>query len=168
MPLGSLLLAAAMIILVGLFLARPLILSPGIRQSRLTVRQELLNQKETLLAQIEILDFDFETSLLPEQEYKRQRRHLLTQAAEILMKLDEYTDLPDGQQAGTIEEEIETAVASLRQHQPQPKPAALPSPQPAAQPVTENGHINFCAQCGQSVESGDKFCAYCGHKIYQS
>ncbi len=162
MPVGSLLLAAAVIILVGLFLARPLILSPNNKQSRISARQELRNQKETILAQIEILDFDYETGTLPEQQYKQRRRQMILQAAEILKALDEYADV---QSTDTLDEEIETAVAHLRKKPIPTQPKTIPQTQKTAQPIQTNGQIKFCAQCGQSVDLGDKFCAHCGHKL---
>jgi hypothetical protein len=178
MPIGSLLLGAAVIVLVGLFLARPLLLSQNDKLSRITAHQDLLNQKETILAQIEILDFDFETGTLPEQTYKSRRRQLVAQAADILKRLDDYADMVGTTADDQTAHEIETAVAKLRGRKvTQQRPASAPAPanarpqplaaepEPTAQTVPTNGQVKFCAQCGRPVEASDKFCAYCGYKI---
>lgn len=188
MSIGSLLLGAAVILLVGLFLARPLLQHPRDQYRRRTERQELLNQKDTLLAQVEILDFDFETGTMPEQDYKQQRRQMVAQAAEILKKLDAYEDVPEPVVSNRgLDNDIETAVAALRRPKvrrtpradspkaisqpvtaaksttvPQPKPQI---PQTTTQAPATNGRVKFCSQCGQPVDEGDKFCAHCGNKI---
>jgi hypothetical protein len=175
MSIGSLLLGATVLILVGLFLARPFLLSNARYGRRKGLRQELLAQKEAILAQIQVIEFDYETGTLPEQEYKQQRRQLVAEAAEILERLDNVPGTAETTSTGGVDNEIEAAVARLRQRQPHPaaapapQKAAPPAPIPAAaeKPVLVNGQVKFCAQCGQAVEEGDKFCAYCGHKIIQ-
>jgi hypothetical protein len=173
MSIGSLLLGATLLILVGLFLARPFLLSNARYGRRKGLRQELLAQKEAILAQIQVLEFDYETGTLPEQEYKQQRPQLVAEAAEILERLDNVPGPAEPTSTGGIDNEIEAAVAALRQRQPRPVPRkTAPQPPPpiptaAEKPVLVNGQVKFCAQCGQAVEEGDKFCAYCGHKIIQ-
>jgi hypothetical protein len=176
MSTGSLLLIAAVILLVGLYLARPL-LATSHQRSRTSARQELLSQKETILTQIDILDFDYETGKLPELVYKQQRRQMIGQASDILKKLDEFADLPEPSGANSIQSEIEAAIAAHRQPRPQPKPQSPtlpaesaislpPTPEPTA--AATNGQVKFCSQCGQPVDKGDKFCANCGHKVLQT
>lgn len=176
MSTGSLLLGTALIILVALFLTKPLLLSSRHQLRRRTARQELLSQKESVLAQIEILDFDYETATLPELDYKQQRRQLVAQAADILQKLDAYSDVPEPAADGVVSNEIETAVAALRrprvrQTPTTAQPTAVVKPQApvpqttTAKPVAANGQVKFCSQCGQPIDPGDKFCASCGNKI---
>jgi hypothetical protein len=178
MSIGSIFLGFALVLLVGLFLARPFLLSQQDQRQRRPARQELVNQKESILALIEILDFDIETGPMPEQDYKQQRRQLLVQAAEILKRLDDYSDIPESPAANRVLDEIETAVAALRGPKVrQPLPSIRPTPtaqpiSPAPQQTTAkpasastNGRVKFCSQCGKPVEEDDKFCAYCGHKV---
>jgi hypothetical protein len=180
MSAGSLLLGATLVVLVALFLARPLLLSNARFGRQKSLRQELLAQKEAIMAQIQILEFDFETGTLPEEDYRQQRQQMVAEAAELLKKLDELSAIGNSAAPDNIDGEIEAAVARLRQRQPRPRPKtstpapvkAAPRPQNAAPTAVEaavptNGRVNFCSQCGQPIEEEDNFCAYCGHQILQ-
>lgn len=142
MTIGSILLALALIIIVGIFIARPFIL-PRQRPPRLTERQALLAQKDALLAQIKALDFDAETGKELPEYYQLEREALVKRAAGVLQRLDESVN---------VDHEIEAAVSDLRQrlHQPSPQGA------------------NFCANCGQPVEPTDNFCTSCGQALKPS
>ncbi|MFZ0548845.1 MAG: zinc ribbon domain-containing protein [Candidatus Promineifilaceae bacterium] len=120
MSIGSILLGAALILLVGLFLARPFLLS-GVRyDQQRTMRQELLNRKEAILTQIQVLEFDYETGTLPELDFKQQRRQLVAEAADTLKKLDILADTMPGADANAdipddkVGNEIEAAISRLR------------------------------------------------------
>lgn len=174
MSIGSLLLGATVLVLVGLFLARPFLRSNARYGRQMSQRQELVAQKEAVLAQIQVLEFDFETGTLPEADYQQQRQELVAKAAEILKQLDDLPREATAKPARGVEREIEAAVAQLRQRQARraiPVPAAVTSKPPIPAPAvdektgTENGRVKFCSQCGQPVEEQDNFCAYCGHKI---
>lgn len=176
MSIGSLLLGATLLVLVGLFLARPFLRSNAQYGRQMSQRQELVAQKEAVLAQIQILEFDFETGTLPEADYQQQRQEMVAEAAEVLKQLDDLPGTALTKSSGGVEREIEAAVAQLRQRQPRPTvPAPAPvtarplTPAPAVdgEPGMVNGRVKFCAQCGQAVEEQDNFCAYCGHKIVQ-
>lgn len=178
MDIGSLSLGAALLVLVVLFLARPFLRSSARFGRRKTLRQELLAQKEAILAQIRALEFDYETGTMPEADYQQQRQQMVAEAAEILKKLDALPGVTEPVPSRGLDSEIEKAVANLRRPKPGPRPAApapakaksvpqssSPAPATAKKPRPTNGRINFCPQCGQPVEEGDNFCAYCGHKI---
>lgn len=176
MPIGSILLGATLLILVGLFLARPFLLSHARFGKQMSPRQELLAQKEAVLAQIQVLEFDYETGDLPDLDYKQQRQQLVAEAAEILKKLDELPETDKTAPKKRTDEEIEAAVARRRRRKPRPaspapvKATQQPQPPPPAassKAVQTNGRIKFCPQCGQPVDKSDNFCAYCGHKIHQ-
>lgn len=177
MSIGSLLLGVTLLILVGLFLARPFLLANARYDRQKSQRQELLAQKEAVLARIRVLEFDYETGTILEADYQQQRQEMVAEAAGILKQLDE---LPSGavETAPTngVEREIETAVAQLRRRQLRPAaPAPVKASPKTSTPVrasdgklkVANGRANFCSQCGQPVEQGDNFCAYCGHQISQ-
>lgn len=129
--------ALSLLILVGLFIARPFLL-PTPRPGQLTPRQQLLAQKEALLAQIRALDFDAETGKQLPADYQAERTQLLRQAATIQQQLE---------QQSSVEDEIEAAVQHLRQN----APAA----------------VAFCPQCGHATQPADLFCAQCGHKLQE-
>jgi NADH pyrophosphatase NudC (nudix superfamily) len=179
MSIGSLLLGVTLLILVGLYLARPFLLANARLRRRTSLRQELLADKEGILAQIQVLEFDYETGTLPEEDYRQQREQLVAEAAEVLKSLDELSEPSEALPAAGSEKEIEAAVSRLRR-QPRrteptpvktaPKPVTVPKPaavNTAEKSTPTNGQVKFCAQCGQPVEKADNFCAYCGHKIIQ-
>lgn len=150
MTVGSLLLGLALLLLVGLFVARPLLQPERRRPYSPTARQQLLDQKEVLLAQILALDFDVETGKVPVELYQPQRQALMSQTARLLEQLDQ---LPHEE---AIDTAIETAVAQLRQVRP---------PAPVSTVAGDTDSARFCPQCGQLAEAGDKFCAYCGQPL---
>ena len=176
MSIGSLLLGATVLVLVGLFLARPFLLANTRFGQQKSLRQQLLAEKEAALAQIQVLEFDFETGTMPEEDYRQQRQKMVADAAEILKHLDELSGAVTTMPTKGVEREIESAVAKLRQRQPRPAapaPTADITKAAVSVPAVEgtsgagNGRVKFCSQCGQPVEEGDNFCAYCGHKIVQ-
>lgn len=181
MSVGSLLLGATLVVLVALFLARPLLLSNARFGRHKSLRQDLQAQKEAILAQIEVLEFDFETGTIPEEDYRQQRQQMVAEAAEILKNLDDLSAKNELYTPDKTDSEIEATIARLRQRQSPPRPVAAPYPVNAApKPKTQtpvpavveasdpaNGRVKFCSRCGQGVEEGDNFCAFCGHQILQ-
>lgn len=171
MTFGSILLGLALLGLVGLIIARPLIKPAPRRKPRLTERQALQMQKEAVLTEIKSLDFDHDTGKLPDDEYHERRSQLMAEATAVLKKLDvlEETAQPaervlETQETGPkgdVEDDIEKAVARLRA-----KPVEASSLRAETKTVGgSNGKTNFCPQCGQPTDHGDKFCANCGHKL---
>ena len=157
MAIGSILLGMALLVLVGLFLARPF-LRPQEKVAVLTEQQLLLEEKETLLDQIQALDFDHETGKIPTELHTHQRAQLVEQATAVLQELDGADGTPvvnrTADEATDIDIEIEAAIARMRR-QPAPKRIV-----PAS-----NGQARFCPQCGNGIDPGDKFCAHCGTNL---
>lgn len=144
MSLESILLGLALLVLVALFLARPL-LKPAPRTSPLSDRRrELERNKDAYLDEIRSLDFDYETGKVPPEVYEQQRAHLVQEAAVIFQELDELPAAGDDTYT-----QIEAAIAARRQ---QIAPAG-------------NGQVGFCTNCGQPYDAGDKFCAHCGQPL---
>jgi len=154
MTIGSVLLGMALLVLVGLFLAHPF-LSPqeDDEDVALTEQQLLLEEKEALLDQIQVVDFDHDTGKIPTELHTYQRAQLVEQATAVLQALDKLggtaTPHTSPEAASSFDIEIEAAIVRLRQ-----------SPD-AVSPV-HNGQAQFCSQCGNPIDLGDKFCAYCG------
>ena len=171
MTIGSLLLGLALLILVGLFVARPLMTPAPRRRPVITDRQALLAQKEALLTEIQLLDFDYETGKVPEAEYQRKREDFLVQAETVYRQLDQLDEgetpieeVPEAEVSDTIADhdaDIEAAIARLRSQSARPATEA----HEVATPASRNGGVNFCPQCGQPTDPEDKFCANCGEKI---
>lgn len=141
MAIGSILLGLALLIVVGLFLARPLLIAKPQPTKHLTRRQQLEQEKEAYLSEIQALDFDYETGNIPTEVYEQQRAQLVQEAAAILKELD---NLPA--EDGDVFAQIEAAVAE-RRHQ---------------HAISSNGQASFCTQCGHPLDAGDKFCSRCG------
>lgn len=144
MTTGSILLGLSLFLLVGLFIARPFLL-PQPEPPRLTSRQSLLAEKEALLGQIRLLDFDAETGKQLPEEYTAERELLMQRATAVLAQLEETEDL---------EAAIEAAVARLRG-----EPALAPAP---------TAQLNFCPECGTAVKPENKFCVQCGTALTMS
>jgi RNA polymerase-binding transcription factor DksA len=163
MTIGSILLGAALVIVVALFLARPLLQATREEQNRLSQQQILLAEKETILTQIRNLDFDHDTGKMPDEIHEHQRAQLMNSAADILRQLEEMAGKPvqPAVQTGdetSIDDDIEAAVARIRQAK-QMKRAA-----PSRTHSTNGG--GFCPNCGKPVDAGDNFCVSCGHKLH--
>ena len=178
MTIGSILLGLALLVLVVMYIARPLLATPGRRglrrRSRTNSRQSLIAQKEALLAQIHELDFEFETGKMPEADYRQQRESLMSEATAVLKEIDEMEgeieagaaamrDQADVAPESDRDAEIEAAVARLRESAPAVAPVAVDK-EPAH---GGNGQAKFCSQCGQPTDPDDKFCAHCGHRLHQ-
>ena len=144
MTLGSILLATAVLILVGLFVFRPLLLPHVPRVAGPTKREQLNAEKEALLTEIKALDFDFETGKLPSAEYESERSERVQKAADILRTLDEMPEEVD-----SVEAQIEAAIASLRSKGQVAGGWVCDSCQ--TENPAENG---FCGKCGTSSDGG--------------
>ncbi|HUM68337.1 MAG TPA: hypothetical protein PLK31_05775, partial [Chloroflexota bacterium] len=94
MTTGSILLGAALLLLVVLFVARPFIQRTPVTSRPRTSGQRLLAQKEALLAEILALDFDYETGKLPAELYQHQRAAMVAETAAILEPLDSLPPAP--------------------------------------------------------------------------
>ncbi len=148
MTLGSILLATALLLLVGVLVLRPLLVSGQRAVLPMTERERLSAEKAALLTQIRSLDFDYETGKLPEDSYQRERLLLMQEAADKLRLLDR---LPAEE---GIDARIEAAVAALRKNQ-----------------IVDNEALakqeaSVCPQCGIDVTAEDKFCRACGERLH--
>lgn len=167
MAIGSILLGVALLVLVGLFVARPFLRAQE-GEVVLTEQQFLLEEKEYLLDQIQALDFDHDTGKLPTELHELQRARLVEQATAVLQAIDAADGAPhlvlapDDDTAVDVDIEVEAAIARLRRQRSE-KPAP-----PASLPVAAtNGHARFCPQCGTPTDPDDRFCASCGHNLAQ-
>lgn len=91
MTTGSLLIGIALLLIVGLFVARPFLV-PSPPPEVVTEREMFEAEKEALLARIRALDFDAETGKQATEEWEGEREFLMQKATEVLKQLDEAED----------------------------------------------------------------------------
>ncbi len=144
MAAGSILLGLALLIVLGLFLARPILTAQPPSKTFLVRRQQLEAEKEVYLNEIRALDFDHDTGKVPTEVYEQQRAQLLSEAAVILKELDQLPPVD-----GDVNSQIEAAVTERRRQHT----------------LSQNGQAGFCTQCGQPLDAGDRFCARCGQPL---
>ncbi len=195
MDLGSIFLILALLILVGLFVGRPLI-----EENKVVMKEEetvdhnrsmLMAERDRILNALQELDFDHALGKIPEEDYPEQRNVLLQRGANILRELD---SLATEVEAETAEDRLEAAIAARRADTAKtPVPAsAIPGfthseEQLSASQVKtvvglapdddlemilaqrkrmrQDKAAGFCPQCGSSLQKSDRFCPKCGAKI---
>ena len=114
-PIGSLLLALALLVVVGLVVVRPFLFAPpSSAQLARSKRDRLEAEKEQILAQIRALDFDYETGKMPDAEYGQTRERLLVEAAALLQQIDSLEPVSDARTEDAGLDEIEAAIAERR------------------------------------------------------
>jgi hypothetical protein len=176
-PIGSLLLALALLVIVGLYVLRPLlwapVATPAAARPAASKRETLEADKEAILEQIRVLDFDHETGTISQVDYERVRQELVAAAAAVLRELDAFEPAPVAAAGPDDFDDIEAAVAQRRRQRAAADiEAAVARRRAQSQPVAVAGNgggpagtRTYCPQCGQAAEKGDRFCAYCGHQL---
>jgi rubrerythrin len=184
MDIGSIFLILGLLVLVGLYISRPLLENKSV-----AVSQEdhdisaLLAERDRLLGALQELDFDYALGKIPEGDYPAQRAALVQRGADVLRKLDE---MQPGVAPGDVDERIEMQIAARRADA-----ARVPvevggngsatTLKPAAHAVKQDDELEaliadrrrvrkeksagFCPQCGDPVQKSDRFCPKCGKKL---
>jgi hypothetical protein len=156
MELGTLLLLLAVLLLVILFVARPL---ARVRALGIPASQEIsaaLAERERILNALQELDFDHDLGKVPAEEYPVQRALLVQKGAAVLRRLDELQVAPPVPEADLAkvslaarrptelsDEEVEDLVAKRRT-------------------ARRDRTAGFCPKCGRAVLQSDLFCPTCG------
>lgn len=156
MEIGSLLVTVAIAIMVVGYIARPLIDNRGYAVTDADRRWSSLQaERDRILNVLQDLDMDHAMGKIPARDYGEQRSELLIRGAGILRELDLLTGGVSGANGETsfldsaskaLEEQIEAAVLERR--------GASGAPE-----------SNFCSNCGNALERGDRFCPKCGTAI---
>lgn len=176
MDLGSIFLILGLLVLVGMFIARPLVerKAAGLSQEDHEY-SGLMAERDRILIALQELDFDFALGKIPEGDYPPQREDLLQHGAEVLRKLDTFR--PEAANAD-IEARLEAAIAARRADAAPVQPApngsgrSLPhSPDDALEAIIASRRRErsekaggFCPKCGRPVQKSDYFCPRCGAK----
>jgi hypothetical protein len=185
MDIGTIFLLLALLVLIGLFIARPLL---DREKATVTPEEEqkehelsaLLAERDRILTALEELDFDNALGKIPPEDYSGQRRLLLYKGAEVLRKIDElHGDTSDAD----LERRIEDAIAQRRALTADLEQAELvQQPQPivvdaddevevqlaARRRARQDKSAGFCPQCGRPVQKSDRFCPKCGNALAMS
>jgi hypothetical protein len=146
MDIASILLAAALILLVAMFIARPLIERTTLPERQPTRAETLVAERETVVAALRELDFDHTTGKIAEDDYTVQRAALVAQGVALLKQLDEISNQSPAQ---LLDDELEAAIRAAREKISKEPPITRPNPL-------------RCPQCGQPHQSDDRFCSKCG------
>lgn len=174
MDIGSIFLILALLILVVIYIGRPLMERSVPNASR--EEQDistLLAERDQVVATLQELDDDFHLGKIPSETYPTQRLSLLQNGADILRQIDAYQPATG---AATAEVRLETAVAARHlslddtQASLRKNGIAIP-PVPdddleqriASRRRTRQGKAGgFCPKCGRPVQAADRFCPRCG------
>jgi len=185
MDIGSILLILALLVLVGLFISRPLFERKEAKISSENVEGEhqystLLAERDRTLDSLEELDFDYTVGKIPEEDYPVQRNTLIQRGANILHELDKFEEESPEEHA---EDRLESAIAVHRstvQIDTSPQISSI-TPEQADRSLIEDDEVEaliaarrrtrsdksagFCPQCGTAVTKSDRFCSKCGNAL---
>ena len=187
MDIGSIFLILGLLILVVMFISRPLLEKRSVAMSQEEHElSSLLAERDRILNALQELDFDNALGKIPEAEYPLQRAALIQKGAEVLRHIDELQPQPAAQD---VEERIEAAIASRRADAAR-IPAAvmgnggvsgMTTVRPAPLVVGQDDDLEaiiasrrrdrkekaagFCPQCGGTLQRSDRFCPKCGKKL---
>jgi NADH pyrophosphatase NudC (nudix superfamily) len=172
MELGAIFLVLAVLVLVGLFVSRPLI--ENRRAYAISAEEHeishLLAERDSLITSLQELDFDHVLGKIPAEDYPNMRSALLTHAADVLRRIDELQ--PQKTAAADAESRVEAAIAARRADASAAKlPASALDDDDLegliaarrAQHKEKTG--GFCPNCGKPVLRSDRFCPSCGKAV---
>ena len=139
MPIGTLLLGLALLVVVGFIIVLPMFdrRKPAIQPP--SQRDALEAERQDIVRTIRELDFDHRTHKINDDDYKRLREAQVQRGAQVLRELSALTE-------HGADDAIERRVAELRK-------------------VNDAADALTCPSCGRAVSLADKFCPQCGHKL---
>ncbi len=165
MSIGSILLGLALAVLVVPFVAEPLIKN---RQRQKAAPENSQNDspdtaKQSVLAALRDLDFDFRIGKVAEEDYTPLRQQLMAEAAQAVQTADATR--------GDLDDEIEAAVrmarVSRRKSSECPECHASVRDDDRFCPKCGAALMAACPQCKTAVQASDKFCPHCGARVKQ-
>jgi hypothetical protein len=183
MDIGSIFLILALLVVVILFVGRPLLdrkayATPPTSAIEDHELSSLLAERDQVLNALQELDFDYALGKIPEEDYPDQRAILINEGSVILRRLDEIQ--PSGT-SDAAEERLEIAIASRRAdaglittatgqsdgngHKTLPPDDELETLIANRKRTRTDKATGFCPQCGSPLQKADRFCSKCGYKI---
>lgn len=170
MDLAAILLLIAVLVVVGLFLAAPLLTTRGRRIAEETLEaSSLMAERDRVITALQELDFDNRLGKVPAEDYPLQRSELLEKGTEILRKLDALAP-PSRRGPQDAEARLERAAAGGRADSAgMSKPleddeieSMLALRRSTSRRAKSAG---FCPRCGKPVLITDQFCPNCGKAL---
>ncbi len=185
MDIGSIFLILALLLLVGIFVARPLFEHKSIAVSHEEHElSALMAERDRIVSALQELDFDSTMGKVPPEEYPAQRSALMTRGADVLRQIDTLAigqALPSSNAAASsnghkapVEDRLEAAIAARRAtltgsaYAEQPAAHADDSIEAqiaARRRARQDKSGGFCPKCGKPVQQSDRFCPKCGHAL---
>lgn len=151
MALSSFLIVLVIFILAGFVIIRPFLVELDTRGTTLPRKNDsLLAEKERLLSSIEDLDLEYDLKKISSREHTRNRDILLSQAAEVLMKLDKL------EKTAPVENRISSDPSGEDDLEKMIK---------ARRHELKGEKSSYCSHCGKIVKPDDQFCGQCGEKL---
>jgi hypothetical protein len=117
----------------------------------------LYAQRDAIYQAIKELRFDYQVGKVSEADYKAFDAQLRGQAAAVLKQIDA---VKQAESDPALDAMLEAEIAALRQVNSSGPAPQSPAPVPAGKVV-----LNFCPQCGQRLQTGDRFCGKCGAAV---
>lgn len=141
MEIGGLLIGLAILVLVGAYVARPLVERQAQPVSESDRELSALQaERDRILQLLQDLEMDQAMGKVALADYQAQRAPLVARGAEVLRQIDQH--LPPRPAAATAGDALEREIASRR--------------------ATAVGPAGYCASCGNPLQKGDRFCIRCG------
>ena len=131
-------------------------------------QRELYSKRDTTYSMLKELEFDFQSGILTEEDYRDLETRYKRKAISTLKDID---SLAQGVEA---EDEIEKEVLELRRGKARHRPrvAAESRKETTIEAEVEKEVLKlrqqkgrFCPQCGARHEEGDRFCSGCGTRL---
>jgi hypothetical protein len=126
---------------------------------------ELHSKRDTIYAMLKELEFDFQSGILTEEDYRDLEARYKSKAISVLKGMD---DLEKGSQPeAEVEAEIEKQVLKLRRGKEGQPEAEVEAEIEKQVLKLRRGKDRFCTQCGARRRESDRFCSSCGASLSQ-
>jgi hypothetical protein len=161
MTIGAVLVGLALLVPIASIVLRPLV--RGARLDEVTPERNTPLRPEPILIALRDLDFDHQTGKVAQADYARARAELLARAAQAMAKN------PDSSLEGVLEERVKEIRRRLDQAEPPASCAQcgdrlLPGDRFCSR--CGNPQTNSCPSCGKTVGAEDRFCVECGRQLH--
>ncbi|MBI2853160.1 MAG: hypothetical protein HYX84_08725 [Chloroflexi bacterium] len=148
--------------------------------------QELLFKRDTIFSMLKELEFDYQSGILADKDYRELEERYkkkgiailkdmdgLANDAEIDEAIEKHISQVRKGKASSVEDEIEEQVARLRKKGVSSAPDDIKrkvselrqKKGPSADGTEAPGAGQFCTQCGAKRQAEGRFCAQCGAKL---